>query len=141
MSQKPDSNAKPPTIPPSINSRDLLVAENLVVKGQLIQVGSNTVEFNNLTVNNLLTANTFTDGTITITGGVISDLPDPINNNDAANKAYVDSSVGSGITTLNTLTATTQLFATASSGTDFAINSSGSTHTFDIPSSGAAYMY
>lgn len=40
---------------------------------------------------------------------------------------------GSGIGTLNTLTATTQTFATGSSGTDFNIVSSTSTHTFNIP--------
>jgi lysophospholipase L1-like esterase len=40
----------------------------------------------------------------------------------------------SGITTLNTLTASTQTFATGTSGTDFNISSSTSTHTFNIPS-------
>lgn len=44
---------------------------------------------------------------------------------------------GSGITTLNTLTATTQTFATGTSGTDFNISSSTSTHTFNIPTSSA----
>lgn len=38
-----------------------------------------------------------------------------------------------GINTLNTLTATTQTFATGTSGSDFAISSSSSTHTFNIP--------
>lgn len=38
-----------------------------------------------------------------------------------------------GITTLNGLTAGTQTFATGTSGTDFNINSSTSTHTFNIP--------
>lgn len=40
---------------------------------------------------------------------------------------------GSGITTLNTLTSLTQTFATGTSGTDFEINSSGSAHTFNLP--------
>lgn len=40
----------------------------------------------------------------------------------------------SGITTLNTLTASTQTFATGTSGTDFNISSATSTHTFNIPS-------
>lgn len=44
------------------------------------------------------------------------------------------SSLGGGITTLNSLTATTQTFATGTSGSDFAISSSSSTHTFNIPS-------
>jgi len=42
-----------------------------------------------------------------------------------------------GITALNGLTATTQNFATSTSGTDFNIVSSGSTHTFDMPSASA----
>jgi hypothetical protein len=38
-----------------------------------------------------------------------------------------------GITTLNTLTATTQTFSVGTSGTDFAISSSTSIHTFNLP--------
>jgi hypothetical protein len=44
---------------------------------------------------------------------------------------------GGGITTLNTLTAATQTFATGTTGTDFGISSSGSTHTFNIPDASA----
>jgi hypothetical protein len=40
---------------------------------------------------------------------------------------------GSGITALNGLTADVQTFDTGTSGTDFNISSSGSTHTFNIP--------
>jgi hypothetical protein len=40
---------------------------------------------------------------------------------------------GSGISTLNTLTASTQTFATGTTGTDFGISSSTSTHTFNLP--------
>lgn len=43
---------------------------------------------------------------------------------------------GTGITTLNTLTASTQVFAVGSSGTDFNISSVTATHTFNIPSAG-----
>ena len=39
-----------------------------------------------------------------------------------------------GIKTLNGLSGATQTFATGTSGTDFAITSSGTTHTFNIPS-------
>lgn len=42
-------------------------------------------------------------------------------------------SVGSGITTLNALTASTQIFATGAAGADFNIVSSTSTHTFNLP--------
>lgn len=45
---------------------------------------------------------------------------------------------GGGITTLNTLTATTQTFAVGTAGTDFAISSATSTHTFNIPDAGAS---
>ncbi len=44
---------------------------------------------------------------------------------------------GSGLT-LNTLTAPTQVFATGTAGTDFAISSAGSTHTFNIPDASAS---
>jgi hypothetical protein len=42
-----------------------------------------------------------------------------------------------GITTLNTLTALSQTFATGTSGTDFNISSATSTHTFNFPTASA----
>jgi hypothetical protein len=49
----------------------------------------------------------------------------------------LSSGSGSGISNLNGLTATTQTFATGTSGTDFNISSSSSTHTFNIPYAGS----
>jgi hypothetical protein len=45
---------------------------------------------------------------------------------------------GSGISTLNTLTAGTQTFAVGTTGSDFNISSATSTHTFNIPDAGAS---
>jgi hypothetical protein len=42
-----------------------------------------------------------------------------------------------GITTLNTLTAASQSFQTGTTGTDFAISSATSTHTFNLPDASA----
>jgi hypothetical protein len=51
--------------------------------------------------------------------------------------AWVNGLDAGGITTLNTLTALSQTFATGTSGTDFNIASATATHTFNIPTASA----
>lgn len=53
---------------------------------------------------------------------------------DWVNSSSCSGGGGGGITSLNTLTALTQTFATGTTGSDFNISSSSSTHTFNFPS-------
>ena len=56
-----------------------------------------------------------------------------------AASAACGSGSGSGLSSLNGLTGSTQTFSTGTSGSDFNINSSGTAHTFNFPSaSGSA---
>jgi hypothetical protein len=50
----------------------------------------------------------------------------------------VHSTYAIGLSSLNGLTANTQNLATGTAGTDFAISSAGSTHTFNLPTASAA---
>ena len=64
-------------------------------------------------------------------------------NRTITTKYALDSTVasitaGGGITNLNGLTGATQSFATGTSGTDFNISSTTSTHTFNIPTASAS---
>lgn len=54
-------------------------------------------------------------------------------------RLLVSATITSGaITTLNTLTAAVQTFATGTTGTDFAISSATATHTFNLPDASAS---
>lgn len=76
-------------------------------------------------------------------GGVKGLVPAPAAGDTAAGK-YLKAN-GSwttppdvGITSLNALTGTTQTFSTGTTGSDFGISSSGTTHTFNIPDASAS---
>jgi hypothetical protein len=66
-----------------------------------------------------------------------SDALKTINGTSLIGAGNIVISGGSGLTSLNSLTASTQTFATSSTGTDFTITSATSTHTFNLPSASA----
>jgi hypothetical protein len=57
---------------------------------------------------------------------------------NATTQLWSNDTDAGGINTLNSLTASSQTFATGTAGTDFAISSSTSTHTFNIPTASAS---
>jgi len=80
--------AYPPTIPASTNFRDITTASlkithDLYVSGDIIFIGD-------LNLTGDLTATSLSDGISILTNGRLSNLLDPISNQDAATKSYVD---------------------------------------------------
>jgi hypothetical protein len=115
--------------------------------------------FNNKLSSTLTSAYIFVGNASNIATGVAMSGDATINNSGALTLATVNSNVGTftyatitvdakgritsatngtgAIQSLNTLTASSQTFATGTTGTDFGISSTGSTHTFNLPSSSA----
>lgn len=83
-------------------------------------------------------------GANTAQGGRLALLPSVTGNSlkvlrvNAGETDYELATISTGITSLNSQTGGTQTFATGTSGTDFAISSSGNVHTFNIPSASAS---
>lgn len=87
------------------------------------------------TLNELVFPTTWTVGastdTLTFSGGLGADTTCTVTTGGGGGG-------GSGIANLNTLTGATQTFATGTTGTDFGIVSSGTTHTFNLPTASAS---
>lgn len=98
--------------------------------------GSGTGSFATTIANSAVT-NAMLAGSIAISKLAITGTPDGTKflRDDGT---WAAASGGSGITSLNGLTGSTQTFAVGTSGTDFAISSSGTAHTFDIPNASAS---
>lgn len=126
---------------------DVLIQGNLTVNGSSVILNTTEleVEDNKITLNK-----NFTSGSPSLNIGLDGrrgDDPDTTLRWNEVSDVWECGTVGDiqrilreedRIISLNTLTAQNQTFATGSTGTDFNIASSGSTHTFHIPSASAA---
>jgi hypothetical protein len=91
------------------------VATSIILSGDATINNTGT-----LTLSNIITPGSYTNASITV---------------DSKGRIITASSgVSSGILSINTLTATSQNFASGTTGTDFEIVSSSDTHTFNLPS-------
>ncbi|MCX7929057.1 MAG: hypothetical protein N2558_05260, partial [Patescibacteria group bacterium] len=123
------------------SSGGLNLAGGLAINTDKFAVDSssgNTSVAGTLNVSGLLTS---ANGIFVTTNGIeiASNTPGTTTNRlyNTGGDLYWNGALVGRVATLNGLTATTQTFATGTSGTDFNISSSGSTHTFNIPNASA----
>ena len=136
----------------STTTGSLIVSGGVGIGGSLnvfgtIDVANNIEVLSQKEVRFFNSANTFYTGLRAGSSAANVTFTLPVADGSANQVLYTNGSAGlawttiasvSAITTLNSLTAATQTFATGTSGTDFNISSSTSTHTFNIPYAGAA---
>ena len=99
--------------------------------GQDGTVGSVTVQ------NGGITASLSTSGNLTFGLTTTCAVNEILKWNGTLWTCAADSGVGGGITNLNGLSGAVQSFATGTAGTDFNISSTGTTHTFNLPTASA----
>jgi hypothetical protein len=105
--------------------------------GVLCSIANSGSEQTYLTAANGSVTNDMLAGSIDLSKLTITGTPDGTKflRDDGSWQA---ASGGSGLTSLNGLTGGTQTFSVGTSGTDFAISSSGTAHTFNLPDAGAS---
>lgn len=133
---------------PYLTDNITFLADSVLLGPSLINTptatGKDSLDVNASIVGFLANNQTWT-GNDTLTGRVV--IP-TVSTGDSSNNAsttawvkrqgYGSGGGGSGISTLNTLTASIQTFATGTSGSDFNISSATSTHTFNLPTASAS---